>query len=567
MATLTAPVVGGKGTVELAADVFGHETHRQLLYEAVRAEMLARRQGTSADQDPRPGGRRRGQAVAPEGHRPRARGHDPLAALDGRRRRLRPAPARLRRQDEPQGRAARQADRALAARGARQPRRVRRRGVRVAEDQGRRARWSGAWGQQLPLVVLVGEEESAAALSFRNLERVIVAWAEDITVVELLWARSLLVSQAALAELQGGADVTSVTTDPRHVILEPVVSEKAYNLIQFDKYTFKVAPEGAQDAGPPGDRAALRRPRRRRQDRQRAGQAQAPRSDGRASARATRRPSSSCAQAIRSSSSRGRANGCPSVQAHLAGSSLHDDLGLRRGHDATSRRRACSPRSSATAAATTPAASRRATRAAATSAATASSTSSGARTAFRPRSPRSSTTPTARRASRCCTTSTAHKAYILAPARLAVGATRAVRRGRRHQGRQLPAAVVDPDRHDRARRRAAARPGRAHGALGRRERAAGRHARRAARCCACPPASCAASPRRAARRSARSRNATHQNQSERQGRALALAGQAPVGARHGDEPRRPPARRRRGQEQGQSPGHAVGQDHARPADP
>jgi large subunit ribosomal protein L23 len=34
--------------------------------------------------------------------------------------------------------------------------------------------------------------------------------------------------------------VTSVTTDPRHVILEPVVSEKAYNLIQFDKYTFKV---------------------------------------------------------------------------------------------------------------------------------------------------------------------------------------------------------------------------------------------------------------------------------------------------------------------------------------
>ena len=53
--------------------------------------------------------------------------------------------------------------------------------------------------------MLVGEEESAAALSFRNLERVIVAWAEDITVVELLWARSLLVSQVALAELQGGA--------------------------------------------------------------------------------------------------------------------------------------------------------------------------------------------------------------------------------------------------------------------------------------------------------------------------------------------------------------------------
>ena len=54
---------------------------------------------------------------------------------------------------------------------------------------------------------------------------------------------------------------------------------------------------------------------------------------------------------------------------------------------------------------------------------------------------------------------------------------------------------------------------------------------------------------------------------ERQGRPLALARQAPHRARHGNEPRRSSAWRRRGQEQGQSPGHAVGQDHARPANP
>ena len=54
--------------------------------------------------------------------------------------------------------------------------------------------------------MLVGEDEANAALSFRNLDRVIVAWVEDVTVVELLWARSLLLSQAALAELQGGAE-------------------------------------------------------------------------------------------------------------------------------------------------------------------------------------------------------------------------------------------------------------------------------------------------------------------------------------------------------------------------
>ena len=37
--------------------------------------------------------------------------------------------------------------------------------------------------------------------------------------------------------------MTSVLTDPRQVILEPVVSEKSYSLIAFDKYTFKVHPK------------------------------------------------------------------------------------------------------------------------------------------------------------------------------------------------------------------------------------------------------------------------------------------------------------------------------------
>jgi large subunit ribosomal protein L23 len=36
--------------------------------------------------------------------------------------------------------------------------------------------------------------------------------------------------------------VSSVTTDPRQVILAPVVSEKSYGLIAIDQYTFKVHP-------------------------------------------------------------------------------------------------------------------------------------------------------------------------------------------------------------------------------------------------------------------------------------------------------------------------------------
>src|SRR5262249_55329392 len=52
----------------------------------------------------------------------------------------------------------------------------------------------------------------------------------------------------------------------------------------------------------------------------------------------------------------------------------------------------------------------------------------------------------------------------------------------------------------------------------------------------------------------------------RQGRPIALAGQAPDRARLGDEPRRPPARRRRGQVEGWAPSrHTLGRADARQA--
>ena len=124
----------------------------------------------------------------------------------------------------------------------------------------------------------------------------------------------------------------------------------------------------------------------------------------------------------------------------------------------------------------------------------------------------------------------------------------AERRRGRHQAGQRAAAGGHPDRHRRARHRAAARPGRADG------RSAGTprswcEGGRARRCCACRPASCGACPSTAARPSARSATDAPERV-RRQGRPRALAGQAPGGPRHRDEPGRPPARRRRGQEQG-----------------
>jgi large subunit ribosomal protein L4 len=205
MAALTAPVVGGKGTIELAADVFGHETHRQLLYEAVRAEMLARRQGTSETKT-------RGQVAGGAAKPWRQKGTGRARAGTSRSPLWRGGGVTFGPHPRDYGvkmnrKAARRAKLiALSQHAALESLGVFDGAAFASPKTSEAGAMVKAWGQQLPLVVLVGEEESAAALSFRNLERVIVAWVEDITVVELLWARSLLVSQVALAELQGGAE-------------------------------------------------------------------------------------------------------------------------------------------------------------------------------------------------------------------------------------------------------------------------------------------------------------------------------------------------------------------------
>jgi large subunit ribosomal protein L4 len=61
------------------------------------------------------------------------------------------------------------------------------------------------WGQSTPTVVIVGEEEEGAAKSFRNLERVLVTVPSELEVAQVVWARSLVVSQAALDAVQGRA--------------------------------------------------------------------------------------------------------------------------------------------------------------------------------------------------------------------------------------------------------------------------------------------------------------------------------------------------------------------------
>jgi large subunit ribosomal protein L4 len=65
------------------------------------------------------------------------------------------------------------------------------------------------WTQPRPTLVVVGAEESAAALSFRNLARVAVLTPESVGIADLLGAASLLVSEGALAELTARATKTA----------------------------------------------------------------------------------------------------------------------------------------------------------------------------------------------------------------------------------------------------------------------------------------------------------------------------------------------------------------------
>ena len=144
--------------------------------------------------------------MAPEGHRPRPRRLQPLADLD-RRRRRRSARSRARytfKVNRKEQRAALRSALSLHAE----------RGSIAILDAGafnapktrqarRPARRLGA--RTAPTLVVLAPEESAAALSFRNLTRVAVLSAADVGVTDCVGAASLLVSEAALVELTARA--------------------------------------------------------------------------------------------------------------------------------------------------------------------------------------------------------------------------------------------------------------------------------------------------------------------------------------------------------------------------
>jgi large subunit ribosomal protein L4 len=58
------------------------------------------------------------------------------------------------------------------------------------------------WGKDAPVLVVAHADEETVLKSFRNLERVLVTVPEELEVAAVVWARSLVVTEAALPQVE-----------------------------------------------------------------------------------------------------------------------------------------------------------------------------------------------------------------------------------------------------------------------------------------------------------------------------------------------------------------------------
>jgi large subunit ribosomal protein L4 len=207
-----APVLSsgqeGSRSVVLAEEAFGARFAEGLVHQSVRAEQAARRRGTAATKT-------RG-LVSGGGAKPwrqkgtgRARAgssRSPIWTGGGTVFGPQPRSYTFKVNRKEQRAALRSALSLHASRGSLAvldvgsfdaPRT--RRAAELIED------WEPKTGRPLPALVVLAPEESAAALSFRNLSRVAVLTPENVGVTDLLAAAALLVSEAALEQLSARA--------------------------------------------------------------------------------------------------------------------------------------------------------------------------------------------------------------------------------------------------------------------------------------------------------------------------------------------------------------------------
>jgi large subunit ribosomal protein L4 len=228
---LTAPIVGGRGKADLQPEVFGVEPTESLLHEVVKAEQASVRQGTHST-------RTRGEVAGGRAKPYRQKG-------TGRARQGTTRAAQFRGGGTVFGPKPRdysmKVNRKAYLKACRMAYSLHAASSTIGVFDAAKAftdprtkdaiKLVGGFNEARPLVVIVDLEEEAAELSFRNLPRTMVLTPEEVGVVPLLWARSLLVSRTALDRIHyllGNRDAqpaaTAVVVDEEPVVEEPAAA-------------------------------------------------------------------------------------------------------------------------------------------------------------------------------------------------------------------------------------------------------------------------------------------------------------------------------------------------------
>jgi large subunit ribosomal protein L4 len=200
-----APWVNKSGAGgELDADAFGARFNEGLVHEAVRAELNARRQGTAATLTR---ARVRGGGAKPWRQKGTGRARagsvrSPIWAGGGVIFGPQPRHYTFKVNRKARRAALRSALSVHAERGSIA---VLDGGAFDAPSTKSAAAALAKWAQPAPTLVVLGEDEASAAKSFRNLSGVSVVPAAATGVADLIGAASLIVSEAALAELTARA--------------------------------------------------------------------------------------------------------------------------------------------------------------------------------------------------------------------------------------------------------------------------------------------------------------------------------------------------------------------------
>ncbi len=206
MAAPKAKLIGGKSAkdVTLEAEIFGAEVKPHLVHETVRAELNARRAGTR-------GAKTRGLVAGGRAKPWRQKGTGRARAGTIRAPQFTGggvvfAPV-MRSFDVKVNRKARRSALrgALSNHAANDTLAVLDGAAFEAPSTKQAKSLVESWGKDLPLVLVLNDDEETLIKSFRNLPKVLVTVPSELEVATVVWAKSLLISEAALPLVQGRA--------------------------------------------------------------------------------------------------------------------------------------------------------------------------------------------------------------------------------------------------------------------------------------------------------------------------------------------------------------------------